>query len=98
MTDDQNNFKRHITVPNSGAITPAADAVTGAVDSGVQSLDQDKPMKIGRPKLPVGTAKGRVVHVRLTPEENARIAASAKTSNKTISEWIRSTLNAAIER
>jgi predicted HicB family RNase H-like nuclease len=54
-------------------------------------------MKVGRPKLPTGIAKGRVMHVRLTPEEIERINASAKASNKTISEWIRSTLNAAIE-
>jgi uncharacterized protein (DUF1778 family) len=54
-------------------------------------------MKTGRPKLPTGTAKGRIVHVRFTPEEIERITAAAKASNKTISEWIRSTVNAAIE-
>jgi hypothetical protein len=53
-------------------------------------------MKTGRPKLPTGVAKGRVVHVRFTTEEIERIYAAAKTNNKTISEWIRSTVNAAI--
>jgi hypothetical protein len=55
-------------------------------------------MKVGRPKLPAGTAKGRVVHVRFTFEEIERITVLANASNKTISEWIRSTLDAAIER
>jgi uncharacterized protein (DUF1778 family) len=53
-------------------------------------------MKTGRPKLPTGVAKGRIVHVRFTPEEIDRINAAAKAGNKTISEWIRSTVNAAI--
>ena len=37
------------------------------------------------------------MHVRFTLEEIERITASAKASNKTISEWIRSTLNTAME-
>jgi hypothetical protein len=53
-------------------------------------------MKTGRPKLPTGVAKGRIVHVRFTPEEIDRINAAAKAGNKTISEWIRSPVNAAI--
>jgi hypothetical protein len=61
------------------------------------SLEPAKPMKTGRPKLPTGVAKGRVVHVRFTTEEIERIYAAAKTNNKTISEWIRSTVNAAVE-
>jgi hypothetical protein len=54
-------------------------------------------MKTGRPKLPTGVAKGRIVHVRFTPEEIERITAAAKAGNKTVSEWIRSMANAAIE-
>jgi len=61
------------------------------------AIDLAKPMKGGRPKLPAGTAKGRIVHVRFTPEEIERINELAKASNKTVSEWIRSTLNAASE-
>jgi hypothetical protein len=53
-------------------------------------------MKTGRPKLPTGAAKGRIVHVRFTPEEIDRINAAAKAGDKTISEWIRSTVNATI--
>jgi mobilization protein NikA len=97
MKDDPNNPKRHITVPHGGAITSAVDAVRAAVVQEPRGLVPVKPMKVGRPKLPTGIAKGRVMHVRLTPEEIERINASAKASNKTISEWIRSTLNAAIE-
>jgi hypothetical protein len=61
------------------------------------AIDPAKPTKGGRPKLPAGTAKGRIVHVRFTLEEIERISELAKASSKTISEWIRSTLNAAIE-
>ncbi len=94
MTDDPNNHKSPMTVARSGT---AVDAVRAAVAQEPGGLDPVKPMKMGRPKLPIGTAKGRVVHVRFTPKEIERVAASAKASNKTISEWIRSTLNAAIE-
>ena len=55
-----------------------------------------KPKKIGRPKLPKGEAKGRIVPVRFSPEEVHRITAAASASDMKISEWIRSTLNAAI--
>lgn len=56
---------------------------------------QTKP-KMGRPKLPKGEAKGRIVPVRFSPEEVKRISAAATASNQKVSEWIRSTLNAAI--
>ncbi len=55
---------------------------------------QIKP-KIGRPKLPKGEAKGRIVPVRFSADEVKRITAAASASNQKISEWIRSTLNAA---
>jgi hypothetical protein len=55
-----------------------------------------KVKKIGRPKLPKGDAKARIVPVRFDPDTLKRITASAKASNQTVSEWIRSTLNAAI--
>jgi len=53
--------------------------------------------KIGRPKLPKGEAKGRIVPVRFDPETIKRIMAAAKASDQTVSEWIRSTLNAATQ-
>jgi hypothetical protein len=54
-----------------------------------------KPKKIGRPKLPKGDAKGRIVPVRFKADDLRRIAAKAKASNMTVSAWIRSTLDAA---
>jgi len=55
---------------------------------------QTKP-KIGRPKLPKGEAKGRIVPVRFNAGEVKRITAAANARNQKVSEWIRSTLNAA---
>jgi hypothetical protein len=52
--------------------------------------------KMGRPKLPKGEAKGRIVPVRFSAEEVQRITAAANAKNQKVSEWIRSTLNAAI--
>ena len=59
---------------------------------------QKKPKKVGRPKLPKGEAKGRIVPVRFNGEDLRAIAAAAKASKQTVSEWIRSTLHAAITR
>jgi hypothetical protein len=55
-----------------------------------------KPRKVGRPKLPKGEAKGRIVPVRFNADDLRAIEAAAKAKKLTISEWIRSTLNAAI--
>ena len=55
-----------------------------------------KPRGVGRPKLPKGHAKARIVPVRFNPDALRRIAAAAKASNQTVSAWIRSTLHAAI--
>ena len=52
---------------------------------------------MGRPKLPKGEAKGRIVPVRFTADDLKVMAAAAKANNQTVSEWIRSTLNAAIQ-
>ena len=56
---------------------------------------QNKKKKIGRPKLPKGEAKGRIVPVRFSAEEVKRITAAANAKDQKVSEWIRSTLNAA---
>lgn len=52
--------------------------------------------KVGRPKLPKGKAKGRIVPVRFANGDLKAIELAAKASNYTVSEWIRTTLNAAI--
>jgi hypothetical protein len=61
-------------------------------------LSQNKAKKIGRPKLPKGEAKGCIVPVRFTPDDIKAVAQAAKASKKTVSEWIRSTVNAANQR
>ena len=57
---------------------------------------QSKPKKVGRPKLPKGEAKGKLVAIRLDPEELKRIDKVAKAEKKTRSEWMRSALFAAM--
>jgi hypothetical protein len=51
----------------------------------------------GRPKLPKGEAKRRIVPVRFKTEDLKAMEAQAKASNQTVSEWIRSTVNAAMQ-
>jgi len=46
--------------------------------------------------LPKGEAKARALVVRINAEDLKRITGAAKSSKKTVSAWIRSTLNAAI--
>ena len=59
---------------------------------------QKKPRKAGRPALPKGHAKARIVPVRFTTDALKAMTAAAKSSKQTLSEWIRSTLHAAIQR
>ncbi|MEO8053218.1 MAG: hypothetical protein ABI833_22665, partial [Acidobacteriota bacterium] len=60
------------------------------------TLTPPKAKKVGRPRLPKGDAKGRIVPVRFNAEDLKRITITAKASKMTISEWIRCILNAAI--
>jgi hypothetical protein len=53
--------------------------------------------KIGRPKLPKGDAKGRIVPVRFNPTDLKRIESAAKAGHQTVSEWIRQTIGVALE-
>jgi hypothetical protein len=55
-----------------------------------------KPKKVGRPKLPKGEAKGKIVAMRFDQEDLKRIDAAATASKMSRSEWMRSTLFAAI--
>jgi uncharacterized protein (DUF1778 family) len=57
---------------------------------------QPKARKAGRPPLPKGNAKNETLRVRVTPDELKAIEAAAKSKNQSASEWIRSTLNAAL--
>ena len=56
-----------------------------------------KTRKVGRPKLPKGAAKGRIVPVRFTPDDLRAIEAAAKANDQTVSEWVRSTIRATIQ-
>jgi predicted HicB family RNase H-like nuclease len=53
--------------------------------------------RAGRPKLPQGDAKAVMLRVRITPDEHKAIEAKAKTGRVSVSQWIRSTLAAAVE-
>jgi hypothetical protein len=57
-----------------------------------------KAKKVGRPKLPKGEAKGRIVPVRFTHEALRTMEAAAKLNNQTVSEWIRNTVDNAIQQ
>jgi hypothetical protein len=52
-------------------------------------LAQQKKAKVGRPKLPRGTAKGRIVPVRFANDEIKAIVRASRAANQTISEWLR---------
>ena len=53
---------------------------------------QKKARKVGRPKLPKGKAKGRIVPVRFAIGDLRSFAAAAKMKNMTVSEWVRTSL------
>jgi len=55
-----------------------------------------KTRKPGRPKLPKGEAMGRIVPVRFAPDDLKAMESRAKAEKQSLSEWIRSTLNAAL--
>jgi hypothetical protein len=59
--------------------------------------EQKKRKKVGRPKLPKGQAKGRIVPVRFAIGDLKVIESAAKSKNQTVSEWIRGTLDAALD-
>ena len=55
-----------------------------------------KTRSVGRPALPKGDAKAKIVPVRFKREEFKAMSAAARTSKKSLSEWIRGTLNAKL--
>jgi hypothetical protein len=57
----------------------------------------DKIKKAGRPKLPKGDAKVRIVPVRFKVNVLKKMIAAAKKNNQSLSEWIRSKLSAEIQ-
>jgi predicted HicB family RNase H-like nuclease len=59
-------------------------------------MPKQKIKKAGRPPLPKGEAKAKTLHTRLTASEWKAYEAAAKAKNQSVSDWIRSTLNAAV--
>ena len=57
---------------------------------------QPKAKKAGRPPLPKGHAKAGTLRVRVTPDELKAIETAASAKKQSVSEWIRSTLSAAL--
>jgi len=60
-------------------------------------MPQPKPKKMGRPVLPKGEAKGRIVPIRFNAADIKRIESSARASRQTVSEWIRSAITTVME-
>lgn len=56
-----------------------------------------KPKKVGRPKLPKGEAKGRLVAIRLSPEDHKKALGAAKALNQNLSQWIRDLVNTSLQ-
>ena len=55
-----------------------------------------KPNPVGRPKLH-DQAKSSIVPVRFSAEDRKRVENAAASKGTTVSDWIRNTLNAALE-
>ena len=55
-----------------------------------------KKRKPGRPKLPKGEAKGKIVPVRFAADRIKAVEAAAKSSKQSVSEWVRCTIDAAL--
>jgi hypothetical protein len=64
--------------------------------SEVANQQRQKPRKVGRPKLPKGEAKGKIVPVRFTAGGIKAVEAAAKANNQTVSQWVRCTIDAAL--
>ena len=56
-----------------------------------------EPRKPGRPILPKDEAKGKIVPVRFTGAEYNQVVKAARQADKTVSQWIRTTLSEAIQ-
>ncbi len=58
--------------------------------------NQQKRRKVGRPRLPKGEAKGKIVPVRFTAGGIKAVEAAARAKNQTVSQWVRCTIDAAL--
>ncbi len=51
-----------------------------------------KAPKLGRPKLPKGEAKSKMLKARVSPSEFEAVERAAKKAGETVSEWARSVI------
>ncbi len=56
----------------------------------------DKP-KMGRPKLPKGVAKSRIIMARFAPDAFERVERAARADKKSVSGWIHDVVTAALQ-
>lgn len=61
-------------------------------------MPKKKARKVGRPFLPNGHAKARIVPVRFKVDDLKRMENAAKASKQNLSEWIRNTVTSAIQQ
>ena len=59
---------------------------------------KQKVKKAGRPPLPKGEALGKPTPIRFLESERTYYEKEAEREGLTLSEWVRKTLNKAIER
>jgi hypothetical protein len=59
-------------------------------------VSRKQSKKVGRPPLPKGEAKGKIVPIRFKAEDLKAVEAAAKERGQTVSEWIRSVLEAKL--
>lgn len=72
-------------------------AVRAAIRGEFRVANQlQKKRKPGRPRLPKGEAKGAIVPVRFTANERKAVQSAARASNQTLSDFVRSTIRAAL--
>jgi uncharacterized protein (DUF1778 family) len=65
----------------------------------MNTTKKPKPKKRGRPALPKGEVKAKIVPMRLQDADVKLFERAAKATKQTLSEWMRSTLReAATER
>jgi hypothetical protein len=89
--------RRRFTALHIAAVVPPQTASAWHRARVQNVAKQNKPKKLGRPKLPRSEVKGKIVPVRFEPDDLKLVTAAAKVANKTVSEWIRETLRTAAE-
>ena len=57
--------------------------------------DKKKTRSVGRPRLPKGHAKGKIVPVRVNADDLKVFTTAAKANKKSLSEWMRGALREA---